>query len=366
MPAQASDPPHWYGQTWDIGCTESCHVLHEAIGGTLTQQEDNSNLCLSCHNEAGLAGGLPLNLNQKAEPGVSGTSHAFGELANHPGGLATTPSDPEMVLRLADGNIICSTCHNQHTATNFGVEGDGGTPRIASAAKIVDLSDELDENDNPGALAATGTFTGPEGVFYLIEITEQGSASSARFRYSKDNALSWSPNAAANCDPPTTTSGCLVASATKFELEFGIELKFANSLDGSSGNDFKVGERWEFSASYPFLRVAFGAGGRNFCEKCHGALVMADVTTWTGSAMSHPTSDPIGASLVTYPPIQGDFHDPPLDGNGKPQGDVDADSNDTNNLRLFGPSSDQVTCLTCHGIHFVDSNTQTVDPTRGN
>jgi hypothetical protein len=59
---------------------------------------------------------------------------------------------------------------------------------------------------------------------------------------------------------------------------------------------------------------------------------------------------------VTIPGgAQDPYHSPPLDG------DPAGDSNATNDLVLYGVGNDTVECLTCHGIHFVDSNTGTVD-----
>ena len=49
----------------------------------------------------------------------------------------------------------------------------------------------------------------------------------------------------------------------------------------------------------------------------------------------------------------------PLDGNGADQGAAGADSNPTNDLPLDG--SGNVQCLSCHAVHYADSNTLTVD-----
>ncbi len=339
LPARASDPPHWLGASLEVDCTSQCHVLHNATGGTLTSQETNSNLCLSCHNNAGLADGLSISVADKAVPHVSGTSHAFDVAKINSIAGADTPNDLEMGKRTPDDNIICSTCHNQHTADAT----LGGTPRIGSAGKVL-----ATEPPGSGALAASGTFSGPNGVWYLIEIVKAGSQSTAEICYSKDNGTSWRPT---GCDPPgsTYTPSQTANGATPVAIDdgFGVELTFS----GAAGDAFKQGERWEFSASYPFLRVNFGTGGSEICAQCHDSWVMTttDTHTFDGGVKSHPTG-------IAYSGT--DLHTNPLDGNGQEQGPGDVDGNPTNDLQLF---AGKVECLTCHGIHFVDSNTQTVD-----
>ena len=48
----------------------------------------------------------------------------------------------------------------------------------------------------------------------------------------------------------------------------------------------------------------------------------------------------------------------PLDGDGTEQG-VGDDGNPSNDLAL--DSGGRVQCLSCHGVHYADSNTLTVD-----
>lgn len=97
------------------GCN-SCHIFHNAPGGSLTSLFGNANLCISCHNPSGLASSLSLDNSDKAIPGIGGTSHAWDVLATNSNYETVNPSDPEMVLRLDGGNIICSTCHDQHNS----------------------------------------------------------------------------------------------------------------------------------------------------------------------------------------------------------------------------------------------------------
>ncbi len=91
-----------------------CHINHTSPGMSLTSVGGNANLCMSCHNASGSAGYYPFSNAMKANPGVSGNSHAWDQPAVNPFMESVTPTSPGMAQRLPGGNIICSTCHNQH------------------------------------------------------------------------------------------------------------------------------------------------------------------------------------------------------------------------------------------------------------
>lgn len=332
----AQTAPHWEGAVVSVDCTSQCHVPHQAPGSALSSSASNVNLCQSCHNPVGLAGDLPIATTDKAVPRVSGTSHAFDVLADNTAAGAQAPTDFEMSRRLPGNKVICSTCHNQHRADST----NGGTPRVGNSRQVTALG-------STGAITAAGVFSGPEGVWYLIEIVQGGSENNSRFCYSKDNGISWFPT---GCNPPATTTPNLTANgANPVALDSGVSVTFV-------AGTYAAGERWEFSAAYPFLRVPLGTGGSNLCAKCHGGWFMDHdaVETWTGSPRSHPVGVALNANGKGYDRAA------PLDGNGNVQGGAGADGNPTNDLRLFG-AGNVVQCLTCHGVHFVDSNTETVD-----
>ena len=73
---------------------------------------------------------------------------------------------------------------------------------------------------------------------------------------------------------------------------------------------------------------------------------------YDGAMKSHPVGVTLNANGRGYD------RGVPLDGNGGDQG-VSGDSNSTNDLKL--DAGGRVQCLTCHGVHGADSNTQTVD-----
>lgn len=347
LPLAAQDPPHWVGTEITIDCTSQCHVAHHAGPGVgLTQGESNVNLCLSCHNAAGLAQDFPLTIADQAVPGTGGTSHAFNVAATQDFDGDTVddvlpPTDPEMALRLPGDEIICSTCHNQHSAE----AARGGTPRVGSANQVTTLG-------STGTLASGGTFSGAEGLWYLIEIQEGADEANATFCYSKDTGISWFPS---GCTPPGETTDNLSADGgNPVTLDNGVSVTFG------AGN-YVAGERWEFSAAWPFLRADLDTAGAGsvMCRDCHRNwdLQKTDIATWDGTPNSHPVRQAYQAGTDGY------YSDAPLDGNGNQQnaaGPPDVDGNPSNDLALHG-SNDEVQCLSCHGVHHVDSNTETVD-----
>lgn len=191
-------------------------------------------------------------------------------------------------------------------------------------------------------------------MWYLVEITVTGSETGAWFRYSKDNGTSWLPS---GCNLGATDS-CKQADTNPVTLDFGVEVAF------NSGN-YVQGEQWEFFATWPFLRAKLDEGSNasadKFCRDCHAAWVMehgTDVTTWNGgSVKSHPVGIGLGVNGGGYD------RSAPADGNGLPQashtGLQDVDGNPTNDLAL--DDSGNVQCLSCHGVHYADSNTLSVD-----
>ena len=337
--APAAEPPHWASPSFQITCTLQCHTVHGAPGGALTSSASNVNLCQSCHNPAGLANRLPVSDSEKALPGVRGTSHAFDVLAVNATLGTQAPLDTAMLQRVMSGKIVCSTCHDQHA----GGSANGGTPRISPAAKITDLG-------TTGTLASGGTPTGPASSWYLVEIAGVGTQATARFGYSKDNGTTWAP---AGCDPPNaTTTNCLTASAAGVTLADGVTATFG------AGN-FALHERWQFSASWPFLRHGLDSGdnttGVKFCRDCHRGWVMdhTAVETWDGTEKSHPVGVVLGVNGLGYDRAA------PLDGNGALQGSVGRDTNAGNDYLL--DAGGRLQCLSCHGIHRADSNTTTED-----
>lgn len=95
----------------------ACHIFHNSPGGTLTAVNGNPNLCISCHNSGGSASLKPFSNADKAIPGVSGNSHAWGKPSINAARQTNKTTNTEMSLRLPGDSIMCSTCHNQHDQT---------------------------------------------------------------------------------------------------------------------------------------------------------------------------------------------------------------------------------------------------------
>jgi hypothetical protein len=329
----ASDPPHWLGATETTNCTTPCHVVHQAQGGGLTSDASNVNLCQSCHD----SNNLPISNSDIASPHTSGTSHAFGVSTTHPTYATQDPLDTQMSVRVMDGNVVCSTCHNQHSAEKI----LGGTARISAANKV-----QFGSPPGTGDVTSGGSYTGDFGYWYLIDIDGEGSQVDATFRWSKDG-ISWMATGV------SAGNGSPVALGAD-----GVEVTFT----GLDADAFKVGEQWEFYATWPFLRVKLDEGditaGDKFCRDCHRDWVMTHDSVggtreYDGQNKSHPVGVTLNANNQNYDRTI------PLDGNGGEQG-VNGDNNPSNDLGLDG--SGLVQCLTCHGVHYADSNTLTDIP----
>ncbi|MBK3515875.1 CxxxxCH/CxxCH domain c-type cytochrome [Carboxylicivirga marina] len=98
-------------------CT-SCHFTHNALGEGLSASTENFLQCQSCHISTGIASNKAFDSSDKAVPGTGGNSHAWDVNAvnttyetNIP-----TPADGELAIRVVDGKIMCSTCHDQHNS----------------------------------------------------------------------------------------------------------------------------------------------------------------------------------------------------------------------------------------------------------
>lgn len=327
----ASDPPHWSSNSITISCSEPCHVAHQASGGSLGSAASNVNLCESCHGPGGLAGSLPINASDLAVPGNRGTSHAFGRAATNSDCGAKTPQNPELQVRIMGGNVVCSTCHNQHSA----VATMRGTPRISSP-------EPLTSNGSTGTLSSGGTFSGSTGTWYHVKIVSAGTENSAEFQY----RTSLAPNGWSSW----TSS---LAAGTEVNLSDGLTVTFGPGW-------YELDEAWEFFASWPFLRVPLDAGdnssGDAFCRDCHRDWAMDHIAVRTYSA-TMPRSHPVGVRLNANG--RGYDRAVPLDANGAGQG-ASGDGNPWNELRL--DEAGLVQCWTCHGVHFMPSRSGAEHP----
>ena len=341
--ARAGDEPHW--ATYTVGCT-SCHATHKAAGGNLTTAAGNDNLCASCHNLTGLASSFPIETMTKANlAGETGTSHAWGANATNSNAGATPPSNAAMSVRLASGNIVCSTCHNQHLNAPAAITaGTAGTEwaRPAPATHT--------QGAGTGSVAFTAAAAAnPKG--YLIEIVEvAGAAGTAKFRLSNDGGTSWWGY----------SGGVWVAYAAgnaRLTSTAAIALNDGTNVNVTFSGSYVLGpppDRYRFYVSYPFLRAPLDSGnnttGNKFCRDCHSGWTMDHnaVHTYDGTMKQHPVGIVLNANGGGYDRTSASI----LDGNGAVQ---PADGNPSNDLKLAPDNTIQ--CYTCHGMHHSPSST---------
>ena len=115
--AMAADDPH--GSANSINC-EQCHISHSSLGDILVESTDGlvSTLCLSCHSPGGWVGMTKeLSSSEIADPGVTGSSHAWGVPADNAALGASVPTGTLLDHLASDGSVTCATCHDPHENT---------------------------------------------------------------------------------------------------------------------------------------------------------------------------------------------------------------------------------------------------------
>lgn len=319
--ALSLDPPHDYASE-SVVCV-SCHNLHAASGMQLTSVAGNPNLCMSCHKAGGSAEGLRFSDIDKAIPGTSGTSHAWGVPAVHAAYETRLPTITGMLSRLdSNNNIVCSTCHDQHDNEDSGAYW-GRTLRAAIPNTT---------NTSTAYVVAGGTYTGTTSETYIITIN------GANFDWTRKYGGGGATG---------------VSRGVDVALENGILVSFY--LDGGS---FADGDTWTIRASIPFLRANNTSDA--MCKDCH--------YKWSNNNNYNRISTDASPNITTYSGTE--YHSHPvgyaLNANGKgydfatPQALTGTDQyNESNNLPLDG--SNQVQCTTCHRIHFSNSNSSEKD-----
>lgn len=341
---RAADDPH--GLSFNTGCLQ-CHATHKAAGGSLTTTTSNESLCVSCHNLGGTAAAFPIEHFRKADAvNRLGASHAWNVPAMNATAGATTPTGT-LAAHVPGGNIICSTCHDQHHGGDPAAiaNGTAGAQRVTAPVRITGSGTGTIAVVSPVAANATAKA-------YTLEIIEvAGSAGTAKFRLSNDGGNSWFG----------FSGGVWTAYAAGNAQLTGtnIALNDGTNVNVSFTGTFTLGDKYRFYVTYPFLRVGLDSGdnvtGTKFCRNCHADRAMNHdgVRTYDGNMKSHPVGVALGANGGGYDRVT------PLDANGAVQGGGGVDANPTNDIALASDST--VQCLSCHGVHHADGNSSTVD-----
>ncbi len=306
--ARASDPPHNAANL--VNVCEDCHVGHNTLGANLTSNASNQNLCLNCHSLKG----LNWSSSDQAVPGVSGTSHRWDSALNNAAFGASAPTDPTVAKHLGTGGttLLCSGCHDQHSQTK--------TPA------------------DPFAPAAAGS----QGRHFLRMDTVSGQLCVAchTVRNVQDattytgNKLSHPVSVVIPTSPlfaatPVDTDGTAQMDAKSGTATAGTTTSLTNTAGAFTG----LAGKW----------VRFTSGANKNTTRLI-ATATATQITW---AAALPSAIAVG---VTYR--------------------IDNDGNTTNNLVLDNAGSasyttGKVACLTCHAVHYADSNSATHDGAPG-
>ncbi len=150
--AGAVDDPH--GSTSSIYC-EQCHITHSTMGDILINATDSlvTTLCLSCHTPGGWTGMTKvMSSSERADPGTSGTSHAWDVDAVNTERGTTLPQTQALLDHLtSDDKITCATCHDPHSNS------------VSPFLRLDDSTDALClDCHQPRNMVSVRTYTGSE------------------------------------------------------------------------------------------------------------------------------------------------------------------------------------------------------------
>lgn len=330
--AGAVDPPHSGPKNPQICGT--CHVAHNAAGAALGTVNGNANLCISCHTSGGTASNKPFSTAMQAVPGTSGSSHRWDggmPLTSSPSntyGLVPASSVSNTVVRNAlamfGGVAVCSVCHNPHSQ----------------------------------ASAAWDLFAGPYTGLLGGDSGAASAAGSTTIIYDATKAAYWTVNAWQNYYVRILSSAT-ASNVGQVRLVSGntttrLTVSPAYPAAVQTGDKYEiVGRHFQITAD----------DVNQMCEACHYYRVQTHVRVEGGDAaypangtnvFSHPVGQALNANGKAYD------RPAPLDANGAPQSGArfasggETPDNAANNLVM--DSGNAVRCLTCHTVHYGDSN----------
>lgn len=350
-PAPAVDAPH--DGSFTVGTCENCHMIHNALGGTLINAPDNNTACSSCHNPlsttpSGARLGLPWITEDQAFPGKSGQQHRWDALAASPAFGAAAPTDGEMLKRIKDGRIQCAACHDPHadvkafdpTALHTSI-----APGVATAVTGGNATMTMSLTA-PAAAAVTRGYRvqveGISGAQFRLAISHNAKTTDGSPIWWVNNGTSW-------------VQGALGTGTKLWSTGAAIALDDGTSVQVTFTGTAAVGQFWDFYVSYAHLRANNVSDA--MCLQCHASRNQT-YTTVAGpgngtTIFSHPVGQALNANGKGYDRAAANV----LDANGLVQ--ATGDANPTNDLTLVGGTT--VSCTTCHNVHNADSNSLTTD-----
>lgn len=330
------------------GKCNDCHSLTSTNASKL--KASDSNLCLMCHVSGGEGGvdpgrvgaNKPFSLSDQAEVGVSGNSHGwstFMPLVNNP--------DNAYGLRPL---YRCSTGNPAHTTQTLCQNGGGiWMPMNPIIERALQKFGECRKDEGTGSILYCSTGNDAHNTKALCEEAEGTWVKNQATCESSANITNFN----ARWKPLATCSSCHMAHTHVY-----------NPWDPSAPATYTSG-----GEGRKFLRMHNNAN--QLCEDCHywmlpttkyNNISRTNVRVYDGMPKSHP----IGIGLPSNDPSYFSTPVEPETANWAPQlggtrGHLNGgtDTNLTNNLVL--DSTGKIRCMTCHGVHYTDSDTTTPD-----
>ena len=325
----ATDPPHDADNPNFPNACSQCHTTHHAPGLGLTTLAGNANLCKSCHATATTRAFKDWQSSDQAIPGTSGTSHRWDAAAISATYGAGTPTSTAMNLRLESGKLMCSTCHDQHSAAN-----PGGSTHVSAVTKV-------QNGGGTGTLTVSPPTAAAGARNYLLALTTTTS-----FMLSNDAGASWFGwNSTTSAWEAGYPSGRAVGTSVALNDGAQVTVTFTGT--------FAIGDRFKFYVSRPFLRVSNLASA--MCEDCHASRVQTAAYIESGGDGAKVFSHPVGETLArSYDRSPTTIRD----ANGAAQLTA-GDGLTSNDITLDAAA--QVRCMSYHFPHGADSNSLTED-----
>ena len=331
------------------GKCNDCHSSASVNPSKL--KASDSNLCFYCHVTGGLGGvdpnrigeNKPFQESDQAVVGVSGDSHGwstFMPIANN--------ADNAYGLRFL---YRCSTGNPAHTTQSACTTG-GGTwmPMNVLIERSLQKFGECRKNEGTGNILYCSTGNDAHNTKALCDAANGTWVSNQTTCESASNRTNFS----SRWKPLATCSSCHMAHVHTY-----------NPWDPSAPATYTTG-----GEGRKFLRMHNNLN--QLCEECH--YWMRPTTTYNGISRTNvkvydgmPKSHPMGT--VGLPANDPSYFSSPVEpetaswspqlGGTRRHLNGGTDTNLTNNLVL--DSTGKIRCMTCHGVHYTDSDTTTPD-----